>query len=366
MWMSCPTEAQCLAQLSMGVPGSRISFIVSLVYLRVNAAPTLCGAGVLSPGWRPGRPAASHLSPNPECPNRFYMLTQFATNGTGAYRPDYRRPSPLGCASLGCTRPLRNYTLTVGYIYYADAHALPAHIQAWSSFQVQHSQKLLFTIVDDASPKHVRAGDYLRNTWVPTALCMRIFRITKDIAWNIGGARNLLMATAATSAVIIMDMDVQLSARSVPGLLSLATRLTDRRTSLQGVVIKDFMREISTKAINQTNTSKRVTPHPAIMMMPPRVYWMIGGCDESFVGHYGMTDPHVRWRATHSGPLISVESAGIQIPPFQEMHVRGSRLPRNATVNKARMRALLDGRSLWMSSYLHFSWRCDVYERRYG
>ena len=55
---------------------------------------------------------------------------------------------------------------------------------------------------------------------------------------------------------------------------------------------------------NETGVARR--PHPAVMLLSKQAYWMSGGCDEDFVGNYGKTDPHFKWRASRTNNVASI------------------------------------------------------------
>ena len=51
-------------------------------------------------------------------------------------------------------------------------------------------------------------------------------RIEQDLAWNIGGARNLLVAMAPTEHVLLMDMDTRVPEALAAQLHTLVPKMT--------------------------------------------------------------------------------------------------------------------------------------------
>ena len=109
---------------------------------------------------------------------------------------------------------------------------------------------------------------------------------------------------------------------------------------------------------------KGARPHPAVMLLRRATYWSAGGCDEDFVGSYGVTDVHFRWRASRTGN-ITLHSQYDQplakdLPELAQTRIRlDSACPplvRNATRNKLLLLAKQSGRVRWSSEYLRFTW----------
>ena len=109
------------------------------------------------------------------------------------------------------------------------------------------------------------------------------------------------------------------------------------------------------------STGKQHGHHPAVALMSKRAYWMVGGCDEDFVGHYGNTDPHFKWRAAHTDG-VTVVDVSKEIPDVHQLlQERGqggwTELSRSTKNNKELLKAKTAGRVPWSSDYLRFAWR---------
>ena len=50
------------------------------------------------------------------------------------------------------------------------------------------------------------------------------------------------------------------------------------------------------------------------MMLRKASYWLAGGCDEGFVGEYGVTDLHFRHRASRTKGLRVYSMFNLTVP----------------------------------------------------
>ena len=90
---------------------------------------------------------------------------------------------------------------------------------------MRERKRLFFLIVDDGSPPGNEAASAVSadmRTWLQFA----IVRIEQDLAWNIGGARNLLVAMAPTEHVLLMDMDTGVPEALAAQLHTLVPKMT--------------------------------------------------------------------------------------------------------------------------------------------
>jgi glycosyltransferase involved in cell wall biosynthesis len=237
-------------------------------------------------------------------------------------------------------------------LYYEDSNHLSELLASWSALEPTVKRQLVFLVVDDGS-RRVKAQDVLLHA--PKIDIINV-RIEEDIPWNIGGARNLAMFVAPTSYVFLMDADVRTPPRFILDILSLSKKAEhDFRSGEIRTIFCRFRRKISGELADFER------PHPAVMLLSRDAYWLSGGCDEDFVGHYGYTDPHFLHRASQTPgiKLVSVYldrkyiSNLIQVndkPDYSSVH-----LERNAEYNKELFHSKL-AKNTWSNSYIRFNW----------
>lgn len=297
-----------------------------------------CAAGVLVPPWAERQGTVNQLLPNLSC-NTSDLLNSV---------------QPL--ESHADVQRLPRLELTIAYLYYCSQQALSVHATGWSAWPEYERTRLFFLIIDDGSPNNMNATTALPPD-VRSQLRIAIVRIEQDLLWNVGGARNLIFATAPTELVLLMDLDLVVPLPLAMQLLQLV-RLMDRLEKEHGPkILYEFPRYSL-----QRNMSNWV--HPAVMLLRKETYWLAGGCDEDFVGAYGNTDPHFKWRAARTGttaPLLrSIRTIPMRLQPMQQNKTSDQYgcpiSSRNTTRNAHLFIAKRKGRIAWSSEYLRFTW----------
>lgn len=143
---------------------------------------------------------------------------------------------------------------TISLTFYNDHEHLHRHIDAWRTYPDIQKQ-----IIDDGSKEPPQAD-------VP------IYRIEKDIAWNIPGARNLGATVCPTEWILFCDMDQTFTKDAISQICN---------TKLERGNIYSFSR------IGRPRTA-------GTMLVSRFDYWRVGGYDEDFAGFYGYNDPYLR------------------------------------------------------------------------
>lgn len=193
---------------------------------------------------------------------------------------------------LHMERPKTDKNITYMLLYY-NAHKHLAHqVKAWKNFSKAALDQIQFVIVDDGSTLgHTAADLFAANREFVKGLDILVYKIDQDLAWNIGGARNLGFWMANTPWVFMNDADIEVR----PDTMDFVTEL-----------VKQGPPPVNLGNGTKTNSLEPVylyfkrwreagfKNHPAVMLIQRKHYWMLGGCDEDFVGHYGQTDPHFR------------------------------------------------------------------------
>lgn len=256
------------------------------------------------------------------------------------------------CAACNAQR------VTLGLLYYSDPALLREQLAIWSQWAQPVQELFELLVVDDGSPAAVSAVGVLAEARFTTHAAIRVLGVLPPkLQWNIGGARNLIMHLASSCWVILCDLDYALPS-ALAAAAAAATRLAG-----EGTVFKF------------TRKSKMKPFHPAIALIRRDLYWEAGGCDEDFVGNYGMTDPHFWYRLNMRNPpptvvrntswpkLVTV-SADERCKQQKMCRSRESlkatlkahTLERNNTANILLFKDKKSGRMPWSNEYLRFRW----------
>jgi hypothetical protein len=195
--------------------------------------------------------------------------------------------APIVVPSPPQRRVLQN-GITIALLYYARPSMLLHHLETLASYPLELQQQLTLLIIDDGSPIGLRATDYMDRSHFQTTLSVRIriTRVTRDIAWNIGGARNLAFYLVDTSKVLLLDLDMMVPVETMTEVLT-----SPSWSTMNGTL------ELAHR-FNRKRLNGKAQKHPAVSVLDVASYWKSGGCDEDFVGQYGYTDVHFwhRWR----------------------------------------------------------------------
>lgn len=225
--------------------------------------------------------------------------------------------------------------LSVCLLYYNKPDALAKHIALWHSYHRECQTNIRFVIIDDGSQPSLASDDLDIQ-----GLDIEIYRIHKDIPWNIGGARNLAAHVAKTKWILMQDSDVFLQPDLIPSVLSVCKR--------------DFFGRTVYKFGRVNPSTGRDSPHPGTMMLRKSLYWKIGGCDEDFVGHYGFTDVHffkqrVARRITTKVKTLSnfklIEDDDGATTNLDRSNIRNEKLYKSKSEHQR-----------WSTDYLRFKW----------
>ena len=244
--------------------------------------------------------------------------------------------------------------ITYAMLYYKDSTFLEEQEKNWCSWPLATRQKFQFLIVDDGSP----AGESAIQKYVHNGcINLLIYTIEKDLKWNIGGARNLAFHVAPTDYVFLLDSDIL-----VPPTIALAClKMVQNEYSSASKQMSNNTRTSESVFYNFNRNSKgvRLHPHPAAMMLTKKAYWMCGGCDEDFVGNYGQTDPHFKWRA---GLTKGIKMRKVNEMYDDELVMMGDGLmpDRPTHLNRQMFKAKMFGNMTWSNDYIRFPWRFNA------
>jgi len=169
-------------------------------------------------------------------------------------------------------------TVTFVIPYYESPQFLLEQIGVWAQYPAGLRPFLRAIVVDDGSPS---------PAWVPPIqpFPIRLFRIGVDVPWNWLAARNIGAHHADEGWLLLTDMDHVVPNETVQSLVCGAHD--------PGVVYVFSRRE---------HTGQEVPPHSASFLMTRKMFWSIGGYDETLSGHYG-TDGEFRRRVAAKAPM---------------------------------------------------------------
>ena len=124
--------------------------------------------------------------------------------------------------------------------------------------------RIQFVVVDDGSPVGFEIPDFNLNvTWL---------RITEDIPWNLGGARNLGVVYAKSDKIILTDLAYDFPEHTLDKAM---------RMGNPGRRIYRFWRKSSSTG------DYLPLPHANTFLMSRGRYLRLYGYDEEYCGHYG-------------------------------------------------------------------------------
>lgn len=254
---------------------------------------------------------------------------------------DFARSTCLRC-------DWKHVPLTLVMLFHNECSSLRLLVTSWLSFPLTIRDNVRLLIVDDNA--QIKACNCIDSGGISFEQAgVTVLRIDDHRDWNIGGARNLGAFYTCSEYIFMCDIDAYIS----PSLLY--TALNEIKQPSSATKIIQFNRDTSP-------TTQKV--HPGIMVVRRDAYWHIGGCDEDFVGNYGVTDSHFRSRANSECNIAvrSIRSKKICTtcsPADTELKLFLPSLSRELNVNKNLYLKKINSQVPWSSIALRFSWHDD-------
>mmetsp|Transcript_38847 Transcript_38847/g.93913 ORF Transcript_38847/g.93913 Transcript_38847/m.93913 type:complete len:388 (+) Transcript_38847:94-1257(+) len=219
---------------------------------------------------------------------------------------------------LHMERPETKKRLTYMLLYYNNHKHLAQQVHSWKNFSQAALDQIQFVIVDDGSTLgHTAADLFAANRNYIKGLDILVYKIDQDLAWNIGGARNLGFYMSNTEWIFMNDADIEVKTDT----MDFVTRLLDYKPQQQENGTTTGLEPVYLYFKRWREAGFK--NHPAVMLIKRKHYWMLGGCDEDFVGHYGQTDPHFRLKVKLDKTLHGYTTEDLmnaqQISPLYEM-----------------------------------------------
>lgn len=177
--------------------------------------------------------------------------------------------------------------------YYRNPQMLEVHLQTWATYPPAVREAMQLIIVDDGSPEPAEpvVRKYMENFWCG----IQLYRITKDIPWNRGGARNLGSGAANTLWLLHMDIDHILPPDAASLLVALISKIkADRwfRFPRYRVGAADETR--NKDDLPREQKFGKVKPHIDSYLVPKELYDRVGGYDEDYSGCLGGGSPFLK------------------------------------------------------------------------
>jgi hypothetical protein len=195
--------------------------------------------------------------------------------------------------------------ITLFHIFYNQHEMLSKHFAAWK----QHPKGMFkYVIIDDCSPKRIAKNHCVEE--------LSIIRITRDIPWNMGGARNLGFHVASSDWVLGADIDHVVTANAAEKISSLD--LSDPNVAYRFKRV----RETDGRVGNRTTIN---------ILMNKKRFFETGGYDEDFSGHYAKEETFFRHcLQRHSVRFVECDHIALSWHP-KRGRTRG--LNRDETIN---------------------------------
>ncbi|KAL3940850.1 MAG: hypothetical protein SGBAC_004678 [Bacillariaceae sp.] len=262
--------------------------------------------------------------------------------------------------------------ITFMLIYYNDHHHLAHQIQSWKNFSQSTLDQIQFLIVDDGSAPGNTAKEFLEaNYEYSESIDIVLYKIEQDLLWNIGGARNAGFWMANTEWIFMSDGDIHVSRETMDYVVGLTNRRVENFPGNETESATQY--NMNVFVMFQRYRPSGFKPHPAVMLLPRASYWYVGGCDEDFVGSYGYTDPHFRYKVEVDPTLhlinVYPDMDEQKVPPLVEMAddvscpkgiqclpaFLGVKAPREVTRNQ-KMFFSKRGKGEWSHNVFRYTW----------
>jgi predicted glycosyltransferase involved in capsule biosynthesis len=203
--------------------------------------------------------------------------------------------------------PMEIPKLSIVTHVYNQPETVARHVEFWKSLDPAVTRQIEFICVDDFSdsPLQIQRGH----------LNLRLFRVTDDIDWNMPGCKNLGALMARADWLLFFDIDALVDERGLASIVGAIDRLNAK-------TLYNFRR---------TENGVDVAPHINTLLMSRDSFFLAGGLDEDFSGHYGYEDVHFHhmWRHHVGNEVLLTDIA------FQQLSARTESLDRDTTRNQA-------------------------------
>ena len=219
--------------------------------------------------------------------------------------------------------------------FYNEHEWVNKQIAHWQQINPQFRDFFEFILVDDFSDEKYKLPK--------TDLNIRLFRVTDDIPWNQGGARNLATFHATGSVALFADIDQHIK-------IEFLERLCVSVPNIQRNMIHFFK---SNPPLINIQNGETLIHHPNSFFVNLKDFKTLVHYDEDFVGHYGFEDVFLlrAWEKLGGKVTLVNEDVSSQLP-FGTLS-----LNRDIKTNEALIQKKVFFEDCKMSnSILRFSW----------
>jgi hypothetical protein len=219
--------------------------------------------------------------------------------------------------------------------FYNEHEWVNNQIAHWQQINPQFRDFFEFILVDDFSDEKYKLPK--------TDLNIRLFRVTDDIPWNQGGARNLATFHATGSVALFADIDQHIK-------IEFLERLCASVSNIQRNTIHFFK---SNPPLINIQNGETLIHHPNSFFVNLKDFKTLVHYDEDFVGHYGFEDVFLLrvWEKLGGKVTLVNEDVSSQLP-FGTLS-----LNRDIQTNEALIQKKVFFENCKMSnSILRFSW----------
>lgn len=231
------------------------------------------------------------------------------------------------------------FKVTIFNTYYNQKQMLLQQLSLWNKYSKPIKDNFKFLIVDDCSEKENKAYKCYKEK-LPE-INLSIYYINEDKYCNIGGARNLGLTVCETDWIVISDIDHAFPEQTMHEIIQCDLSNPN--------IIYRFNRVCM--------STRKIKEHPAIMLLNKETYWNIGGCDEDFVGSYGHTDVHFRYRAEKFGCKYKTANK-----TFLQLYAQGetSNIDRSKIEPNAKLFQQKVRNNTWSKDFLRFTYKREL------
>lgn len=219
---------------------------------------------------------------------------------------------------------------TLVMAYYENAGMLDKQIDAWAKLPDEIRSHLHVRIVDDGSPRAPARKNAIRATGLvgPGGIAsFELYRVGVDVAWNQDACRNIGVRHAASQWLLLTDMD-----HVVP-------EATWRRLMFSHLNKATVYRFARVSAPDMAPYKH----HPNSWALTAKMYWRIGGYDETLAGNYG-TDGDFLVRARGLTQIVELPQHLIRVPREVVPDASTTTLQRKLPEQKDNIRRLIAAR----------------------
>ncbi len=242
--------------------------------------------------------------------------------------------------------------ITVVIPYYRNPKMLQFQIENWLTWDDFILDRVKFIIVDDGSPEPLELEP--GNT-----LNIKVARIEENIPWNFSGAKNLGVHLCTTEWFLLHDIDYVFDREAMRGVIQLDRSNKERFFRFRCVM-------------HNSGKLKRKDHHPiSSFFCNTNTFWLAGGHDEDFSGHYTCHDNAVYWRLTRVHCAVDATLDSPHMVAYVRSEVADADTDHEEegwSRNGYRNRLLLSEKRQeikpWSDEYLRFEWKVTQEFRR--